>query len=422
MKISDEKGSTLVLILILTILFSIVVIGLMTRSSAETRITTSDGAHIAAEFVAQAGAKIAVDEITKKLEERNGNVLENVSYFTKTPTADIEIDSKSGTFSYSYKPNGDSIENLSAITILATGKVGNVTLTKKVDVIVNTSARGLPGPGVASLLTGSGVTYSENKKWGIDNTDEANPVANPPSNSGHYRVLFGDSLEKNFKVSYNATITGTTVANNSGWGIHYFESGTADAPTSYVFQYDPGANMKFDTTTSDPNHGVDDGGAFFVKKVVNGGEKWEESYVQNGQTKYREVNRYCGIPFEESNSTNGTTKVSLKELQQFAKENGINDFEIYNQQHKVSIEVKEETLSDGTKRLRHFVYIDDIAKPVLNFVDNTKLNKIPTPLTDADPTKKFGSGIRVWNSSCMFYNDPGSSYGQSKYNNVYWYQ
>ena len=309
-----------------------------------------DESVVASKYAAEAAAKIGLDMLINN-NQTSANLL-NQSLFGTT-TYDLRIT--------------DNLLTNNFVIINSTARTVNSSSRAQVRVLYSTNNINSP-PGLSQLLNEETASFS-NGPWRFSGTP---PRANPPDGRYH-QVLFNDRINENFRIEYTATLGQrvNTRESATGYGIYYFASGTPNNMTAYVFQYDPGAFIG----TSRNN----DGGAFFVKKVIasnppNSGGPW-----CNETRDYR-------LGFADDDRDN-TIRVSLNDLRDIMRKTpGHENFDKLNQPHKITI------------------------VRILSFVDNDTANPIPTTNT--------GTGLRTWNARVDFF--PGDSEGQDPPRQIIW--
>lgn len=367
MKNENQRGIALPIALLLLLLVSALAVSAATLVSNESRFTLLDESVVESKYAAEAAAKIGIDMVINNLitaGDFRGQSLINGKY-----TYDLTI--------------SNDLNN--TVFINSISKTDNSSGRAQVRVIYASNVNQIANPPqLLDLLNPQTASFS-NGPWPISGTP---PRANPPD-GGYHQVLFNDQLEQNFCIDYSATLGQRVNTNSSatGYGIYYYASGNPNNMTAYVFQYDPGAYIG----TSRNN----DGGAFFVKKVI-------ASNPPNSGGPWGNETRTFNLGFQDNSSANGTVRVSLNDLRTIMRNTkGHEDFENLNQPHSITIEVE-----DG----HHYISCDGVR--ILNFVDKDTTHPIPTTNT--------GTGLRTWNARVNFFNNPSNTNGQRPPNRIIW--
>ena len=409
-------------------------IGILSYVSAQTRALTMNSNRLAAQYLAEAGAKTAIARIYDFFKTNNDRITtSNISDLTypTPPATPTPISLPNGSYLMNYCPDSNIPTAVSQINIQSIGKVNGVVYTAKVVFALVNSTIYVPGPGVVDLFKSG--TYSHlnpdknpmgaKQEWTVNPASGSKPAsAIPPKpQSGYYQVKFGDSLDDIFTINYIGSCDAFTYGNPSGYGIYYGLSPTCtpDNPDGYVFQYDPGAN------------GPQGNGSFFVKRVkahpsnpaqasdneynyakndyYAGTGHYETHTTGSGRNKKTETEwvwnitpTTCDIPFEPNNAENGTIWVPLTGSNSVqSKLGGSAKFKV-NDPHIISIQI--------TSMGRHLISCDGVK--ILDFIDNT-----------AGKIKSFAgtsTGLRSWNAEVGFYNSVSSSAGQRLKSAVVW--
>jgi len=396
---------------------------------------------VSAEYLAQQGVQYSVRMIDQRISALNNLAASPTSAFnnkeidyryaingTFSPSVTLSGSQTYGKYSVNYAPTYATANNQNGFQIQSTGTVGKYTTT--ITAMVSLTTKTVNGTDVKTLFDATNndvksnnlyrkyydkqgnLTTTTSKAWTVagDNSKVAQP-----STDYNYIAFKDNPIGKDSGVGINYYADcGDSVSGHSsdnGYGIYYgfqeTSSSTAVTPTSYVFQYDPGAHI--DT------NGVSDGGAFFVKKIINGAET---SYYTNG--------------FESNDGTtgdatnNGTVRVSLNDLKEIMKNyydstpadelpnylekdaNGeIKPFSLLGQMHGINIDVSQETADDGTVYYHHIVKCD--GRKILDFVDHDTdpKNAVLSKVNGRDTFNNTCTGFRTWElQSCAFYNSP----------------
>ncbi len=442
-----ERGAALEMALFLLVLAIVLGMAVLPAVRQELNFSPMDTKRVSAEYLAQQGVQSSVKKITEQvrsLNTKNAGGLGTPAYLTDyiqvmrntdnaaapynpsfgsgytTPVLPTTVTDSSGgaygTYRAVYFLN--NITNPTQINIVSTGEVGNYSETINASMPVGTQTIG--GSGVVNLINDNNIDktdFTYGGLWSI-RTDSATgqQFANPP-NTGYCQMLFknnpgGLGTADGIQVSYFAKL-GPKLGTSSltGYGIYYGcqTNSKANNPTSYVFQYDPGASID------------GDGGAFFVKKV-RADLNSNPSSPQGNETgsNYRKA-------FQENDGStgdathNGTVRVSLNDLAKIMNNhykstssdflpayleknaNGsLKDFTILNQTHYITIDVQLEESPDGKKYYHHRVLCDGYA--VLDFVDHDSQN----PILSNNSFASTCTGLRTWNAQSFdFYNNSG---------------
>lgn len=417
----------MVLALILLAVCGTVVIGILGFASAQTRNFHYNRTKMAAQYVAEAGAKTGIARLNGFLRTNNNIISDsNISALTFSGSPVIL---PNGSYVLNYSPDFNSPSLVSQINIRCTGTVNGVSYTAKVAYALQNSTLYVPGPGVVDLF--NGATYSSldpdkipigaQQPWTVTPASGTTPAsATPPTpKSKHYQVKFGDRMTKDyFTINYiGSCLASETIGNgNSGYGIYYGLSPdcTPDNPDGYVFQYDPGAGSK---------------GSFFVKRVK--ARDSNPAQASDNEYNYAKNDYYAGTghyetrttgsgwnkktvtvwvqdisptsvdtPFQPSTPANKTWVALQGRNNSLESEMGPG-FDI-NAPHKITIEI--------TPDLRHIISCDGVK--ILDFVDNTA-GKITSFVGTS-------TGLRSWNAEVGFYNSPSSSMNQGLNSWIVW--
>jgi Tfp pilus assembly major pilin PilA len=457
----NEKGLATEMAMIFVVFFLLLAASLSMVSTQETRFAGFDRNRVTAEYAAQAGVKIGIDHIRALI------LLEKASN-TISGSFSGKLSTSVGAPQYSvvYQPNNNLV-NPDYINVTATATYNGVTSRSIVHILLGNEKKSIPNPGVIPLIENS-HDFSNDEKWTVSGDP---PICRPPVSSlkSFKQVLFHDTLDANFKVSYNITLDKKNLydSGGTGYGVYYMANGDADNMTGYIFQYDPGANIGTD------------GGAFFVKKVI-AGKSSTTSPWQNETRNYT-------LGFQDNGNDSlgnntGTTRMSIgndttngtfiktmntyytamnaagkKRLDgssypaQFylttedAKAAGYEESVAAEYaRHTIAIEVRDDDAPTAVKRQvttttqvpiykkgkitgyksvtttsivtesvilkRHYVSCD--GQPILNFVDFDNANPISSV--------NAGTGLRVWNARVTFNNNISESYGQVVTRNIDW--
>lgn len=353
---AKQQGSAAIMAIVVMVFLGIMISGLVPMVTAEVKNSAVNLDSIKAEYAAQAGAKYGIDLVRHNENEGKwplGTWLHQKVSNASDDTYDLSI-------------SADNIDLPTRYTIISTGTSNGSQKTVTVEVDFR-----FDKPNLFQLFANETVSYSKGKKWKITNAPKLEEQRANPPDSDFNQVLFGDKLKPAFKVSYNVSLNQILDKGATGYGIYYFATGTADNMTSYVFQYDPGAQMN------------NDGGAFFVKKVIRS-ETTPNNPSDNEMRDNNQASDYRKA-FKD-NTSSETLRVSLNDLKHLT---GNKNFQIQNQSHIITIEV--------TKDGQHIISIDGVQ--ILYFYDKQK----PDSKTYI-PKENAGTGLRVWNANVNFYN------------------
>jgi hypothetical protein len=417
----NQNGFILPTVIICITFFAILVIGLLPIVTNEVTATHRLYTSSIAQFTAEAGAKLAIRHVRSVIDA--GILSESIK---GTITGSLSTLANSPTYTVTYQPNN----SLEEIHIRSTSLINGIRGTSNVNVLVINKIP-IPNPGVVGLIESSNDYYPSDKPWSISGK-YPNQIARPPLATGYSdswkRIMFNDHLDSNaIHIDYNITLDKIPFllsSTNAGYGIYYYATGSSNHINSaYTFQYDPGAFLINSNNTSD-------GGAFFVKKLINNIETRDYRYgfQDNG--------------VDEFGQDRGTVRVSLNDLvtimntyytEQRSLGNVLPDgnpypesFSIMEQRHSIKID----TITDTTptlikyrntseeirisyKYLSHHVITCD-GKEILRFTDYDGEYLIPHTSTD---TK---SGVRVWNANVTFNNNRCNNSGQTIYKDLIW--
>jgi hypothetical protein len=472
----DERGIAMVMAMVFLVFFTLLTLALSTLVVSETRFLGFDHNRIVSDYAAQAGAKIAIDNIkTWIAADTNGTL--DTSALQGGFTGKITTQAGSPQYTVTFKPvtlAGNTIPNY--IEITATGTYNGVKSNVVARILFGEDQRLSPNPGVMQLLSNT-KDFSKKEPWLVTG-EVPNQICRPPTNSNnsYKQVLFHETLSEQFKISYNITLDQTTAV-NSGYGIYYNASGTADNPTAYVFQYDPGAILS-----------SGDGGAFFVKKNVAKSstpansyenEVWELSnrnyrhaFQDNGKDDLGNERGIARVSINEFISTMNTYYAEMKATGKkrsdgssypdmfFLTTDSARDYycgdparvgktltpaeiDTYSPyaRHTISIEAKNDEVATTVKYYKYTTsqvwnsskkrwetkttksvvtetkklkqqYVACDGKEILKFVDLDTKNPIPT--------SNSGTGLRVWDARVTFNNNISDSYGQVVADNLMW--
>jgi type II secretory pathway pseudopilin PulG len=461
----NQKGYVLPVVIILITTLAVLSIGLLPNITAQIRFNRMDEDRLIAQYAAEAGAKTALRQIQQTYnsyaDNNSGTVtiadILSINSANTTPENFVYHPDKAKYSSYTVQFAPDNITDPKKIQVTANGFFNGKRYTVRPFFSLELQRTG----GIKELFKDCEYSHLDGKsdeklqEWELDTT-----TANPPPGNNFYQVLFkGCQLESQFSLAYNASCEKYVTGSPSGYGIYYGATGDADNMTSYVFQYDPGAEY------------MGDEGSFFVKKVKKSADnpkhasdnEWVETttttlinsqinwfnlapittysdpvtqyfgtkvtvtqtkkvitkkiittYQIKSEGQYRNklgldsyvplqgtVTNEYGKPEKFINGTPGdedTYRVSLRDLKAYMEEQtGISNFKI-DANHKITITV----CKDDKGELRHQIYCDDVK--ILDFVDKT----VTCPIT----FKGSHSGLRVWNAKVGFYDYPNDSYGQ----------
>lgn len=434
---SHENGSAIVLTLFLVVISCVMTVGIMAYTSSQNRSSAYNINRIKAQYIAEAGAKVAIAEVLNTLKKvENEITTSNIGQFNKSAQ---KINLADGSYTISYGPNSNNPENVSEIIITSVGSVNKTNYKAKVIVALANSILAQESPGVVSLF--KNCTYSHNpgtstKKedeqvWKITPATDTEPAsATPPKAEGNFQVKFNDKFTENtMKISYNAACKNFPGYNNPGgcgYGIYYAMTGTADNPDAYVLQYDPGAGeygsffvKRVKARKSAPANAYDNEfncstGRYYNEKYWHTEQRWNDS-----TKKFENVTFYgttsCDVPLQptdiytnDPNDGKSVTWVSLDDpgtdcpnsLKKIMEAAGHKPFDI-NAPHNITIEVNEKGV--------HIIKCDGVM--ILHFKDNTGYAK---------SVEGTSTGLRTWNADIGFYNDPNKSKNQKLASTIIW--
>ncbi|HBF39845.1 MAG TPA: hypothetical protein DDW50_21365 [Firmicutes bacterium] len=430
----NQRGATLELALFILVFAIVLATAVLPAVRQELNFSPMDTKRVSAEYLAQEGVQSCIKTIGDNLRSLNGKgsqglgTLPTLSDYITTLTNTVGtwnlVTSYGSTtvggygkYRVIYYPSLDASGNPSKMNITSIGMVGNYTETITANVQVITKPVG--GSGVVDLINNNNFvdkdnTYTYGGKWVVSQTNGVS-YANP-SSTGFSQILFknnpgGLGTASGTQLTYFANLGTATTASATGYGIYYGcdPDTTATNPTSYVFQYDPGAQLN------------GDGGGFFVKKVDAASDRTPSDVYGNETRDYR-------YGFEDNEGTsgdatnNGTVRISLNDLATKMKnyysstssdllpsyltkkaDGSLADFSILNQTHSITIDVEAVYNGDGTINYYHQIVSCD-GYPILDFVDHdTKY-----PILKNNSFANTCTGLRTWNAkSFNFYNNTG---------------
>jgi hypothetical protein len=418
MTIKNQNGFILSTVIICITFFSILVIGLLPIVTNEVTATRRGITLSIAQYTAEAGAKLAIRHVRSVIAAATP-----LASIQGTITGRLSTLANSPTYTVTYQP--DTPVNPETIHIRSTSFVNGIRGTSNVNILLTNQAA-IPNPGVVALIQSSNDYTPPDRPWSISG-EYPNQIAKPPLATGYddsyKRIMFNDHLNSNeIHIDYNITLDAISTASsstNTGYGIYYYATGNANhIDSTYVFQYDPGAYIG------------NDGGAFFVKKLMNNNETRDFRYgfQDNG--------------FDEFGQKRGTVRVGLNSLvtkmnAYYAVQRSLGNllpdgtqypvsFNILDQRHSIKIDTITDTTPTTVKYrnssnqirttniyLSHHVISCD-GNEMLKFTDYDVNHPIPHNSTN---TK---SGVRVWNADVTFNNNPSNNSGQTVYQDLRW--
>jgi len=397
MKLDNQRGAALPIVLALMILLFSLLAGLMPMMADEARMSTYNTKMVVARYAAEAGAKYAANLVQQSLDK--GIVPTNtVSRSNMKLSAGSPV-----TVSFTHRP--DNSTHPTMIQIRATGTYNGVSSHASINMYLSSSPVRYHGGVVDLINTGKYSHKSHNPtagvddevRWTITKGDVEKGIPDMANASGVSQVMFNNAAEGDYiDVKYRASASrdGKSVS-GGGYGIYYGMIGNADNMNAYVLQYDPGARYDKSKKYSNKEYYASKG-TLLVKKVVFEPDVYANSSNINNKFKkntgqspgLQEKNcwgydsggdsNYYALPFQEA-KTGEVLRVPLASEDDSAV-NGISlqtrmeqytgkPFDI-DAPHTIRIKTEE---IDG--KIWHFIYCDDNPEPILKFYDHSDENK-----------------------------------------------
>lgn len=262
----SQKGSALSMTLFVLILFGILLVGITTLTNSSSRLATTNQTNLSAQNVAEAGAKIAIQQAWRLIKATPNGTNSTVTQASTVLSPNNSFSYKA-TYIYASSPY---------ILIVAKGKYSDPsgrstvkTVAVRIDATGAINLNQLFSP--LPVYSKGSLSAPNTQSWGTTTTN---------GNVTAIQANFGDSLSRQaiFQPNVNTLCSDTSqpismtfhgacnpnTSGYAGWGIYYgLNSGTTTAsdtkyvannPQGYIFQYDPG-NVTYPK------------GSFFVKKA-----------------------------------------------------------------------------------------------------------------------------------------------------------
>jgi hypothetical protein len=428
MLLKKQNGFVLPVTIIIILSFTILVTALLPIVTNEVYATKRDNNMYISQYTAESAVKLAIRYVRSLV--AGGTPIGSI---TGTITGRLSTVAGSPTYTVTYTP--DDPTNVGRIRIRAASNVNGITRTANVDILRGNNRIIIPNPGVIPLIQNS--NDFSNGRWGISGDP---PVANPPSGATNYdnsfhQVLFHEQLSSTrIDIEYNIALdSSSSIAQNNtctGYGIYYYATGTASNMTSYVFQYDPGAN------------------AFFVKKVIAGRNSttrpelnetraFNKAFQDNGLDAYGQDRGTALVPLTGSEGLNSIMTAYYAEKR--AAGETLSDgsqyptnFRLEEQRHTIEIICETDTAPTqvitgsyttgwGRNQVTHYNYASYYLSHHIVKCDGKEILKFTDYDTNYPISRQNAcTGVRVWNANVTFNNNIGTASGQTVYQDLLW--
>ena len=435
----QDGSATAIALMTMVILASLGAVYLTAASGGLSRLMGfSYGENFQAKAAAEAGIRYAWMHALENAETKNKSGTTVQSWDSDSlPKGEVVLDSANPnspvftlavTLMKTNLPAGLPADRYYYYRVTSTGRSGASTavLNAYLEIPINPA-----DPTLIDMI--DNATYSDNKKWIIDrkNTpnDYSDDTATAPGTSAYYQALFNqkvypqEGFTLNFKVNLNATNPNNPGA--TGYGIYYMatDKDNANNISAYVLQYDPGlepdqivvkkVEQKPGTTVPSSNEiksgtqvTVYDSAGYNYRRGT-GNQSWQATTAAASWNIPRDVTQASWkLAIEEKNTDSSYDQdimtvpidMVLKTLNQL-KANGTSNNKMLGQDHIMTIDLRPETLPNGTKRMVHRIYMDGLE--ILRFVDRSSTNNY------ANLSEGY-TGLRVWNATTTFQNMPST--------------
>lgn len=435
----QDGSATAIALMTMVILASLAAVYLTAASGGLSRLMGfSYGENIQAKAAAEAGIRYAWMHALENAKTKNESGTTVQSWDASSlPGGEVALDStnpNSPAFTLAVTllktnlPAGLPEDRYYYYRVTSTGRSGASTavLNAYLEIPINPA-----DPTLIDMI--DNATYSDNRKWIIDrnNTpdDYSDDTATAPGISDYYQALFNqkvypqEGFTLNFKVNLNATDQRNPGA--TGYGIYYMatDKDNANNISAYVLQYDPGLEpdqivvkkvvQKPGTTVPSSNEiksgtqvKVYDSAGYNYSRGT-GNQSWQATTAAASWNIPKDVTQASWkLAIEEKNTDSSYNQdimtvpidMVLKTLNQL-KANGTSNNKMLGQDHIMTIDLRPETLPNGTKRMVHRIYMDGLE--ILRFVDRSSTNNY------ANLSEGY-TGLRVWNATTTFQNMPST--------------
>lgn len=436
----QDGSATAIALMVMVILASLAAVYLTAASGGLSRLLGfSYGENLQAKAAAEAGIRYAWTHALENAKTRNENGTTVQSWDSGSLPGEVVLDrmnpnspafTLTATLMTRNLPAGLPADKYYYYRITSTGHSGasSAVLNAYLEIPINPA-----DPTLIDMIYNA--TYSDNRKWIIDRkgtpNDYSDDTATAPGIADYYQALFNQKVypQEGFTLNYRINLNKTTAGHPgaTGYGIYYMSTAKENANniSAYVLQYDPGLEpdqivvkkivQKPGTTvpssneikSNTPVNVYDRAGYYYNRYGGTGNQSWQATTAAASWNIPQNVTKASWkLEIEEKNTDSSYNQdimtvpidMVLNTLNRL-KANGTSNNKMLEQNHIMTIDLRPETLPNGTKRMVHRIYMDGLE--ILRFVDRSPTNNY------ANLNEGY-TGLRVWNATTTFQNMPSS--------------